>query len=169
MFRRGILLLHDRHDAAVLADDAAVTERPIDVCGEHRREGPARVMRLDQRSQRRRPQQRHVAIQEHHGAAAPSQVRFRLEQRVRRTELRLLQCKQQAQPFPKDFLNALRTVTQDHDCCLRPQRVGGPQDVLDQRHAEHAVHHLRFKRFHSRPFAGREDDDVSVGHGRRRS
>ena len=39
------------------------------------------------------------------------------------------------------------------------------QDVLDHRHARHAMQHLRPRGLHPRAFARRQDDNVKIGHG----
>ena len=126
---------------------------------------PRARVRLHQRPQCGRTQQRHVARQQHHRARAPCQVRFRLQERVPGAELRLLQCKAQAQPFPEapaltrsDRWPTTTTVV------AGGERVRRAQDVLDQGEAGGAVEHLGIRGLHPGSLAGGEDHDVCVGH-----
>jgi hypothetical protein len=91
-------------------------------------------------------------------------VRFRLQQGVARAELRFLQCKPQAQPFPERLPHPLRTVADNHNDRRVLKRVGRAQHVLDQWETAGRMQHLRLLGLHPGPLAGGEDDDVNVGH-----
>ena len=94
---------------------------------------------------------------------APVQRGLGLKQRVAGAELRLLQCKPQARPFRRALAARLRLVADDHDRGYG-RRSRPPEHVLNQREAGDPVEHLRQRRLHPRALAGREDDDVDVGH-----
>jgi hypothetical protein len=81
-------------------------------------------VRVDQGSQRRRAQQRHVPRQQDDRAGTPGQVRFRLEERVPGAELELLQCKRKAQPFRQRIFHSLGLMSDDDDGGRRRERVG---------------------------------------------
>ena len=93
------LIFDDGRNAAVFPDDPAVASRAIDARRQDRGRRVRRSVPLHERVQGRRRQERNVARQQHQRAGGARQGRFRLEQRVSRAELRLLQCKEKARPL----------------------------------------------------------------------
>jgi hypothetical protein len=89
---------------------------------------------------------------------------------VPRAELRLLQCKAQAQPFPEKGLDTIREMADDNRRGLRIERVSGPKDALDEREARRLVENLRDPRLHACSLAGGKHDEMDFWHrpGRRR-
>ena len=131
---RRVLVLDDRGDAAaVLANDAAVA------VGRRRRPRSARSRPPGAPGASRpalRACPRGAAARRPTAAppcrVAPAQQRLRLQQRVAGAELRLLQCKAQAQPFRERRLDLIRLVADDDDGRRRAERVGRAQDVFDE-------------------------------------
>ena len=91
-------------------------------------------------------------------------MRFRLQQRVTRPQLWLLQCKPQARPFPECLLHLLRLMSHNYNSRRRLQRLSVPQHVIDERQFPRAMEDFGQRGLHSRAFAGRENDYVEVGH-----
>ena len=72
------------------------------------------------------PKQRHVARQQHHRPAGAFEMGLRLQERVTRAELRLLQCKAQARPFRKRRFDAIGEMADDEHRRRGTECVGCP-------------------------------------------
>ena len=133
-------MLDDRRDpSGCIAHDASVPVRGIDVRREHRRGGAARRVRVNEPPQRFGAQQRYIARQQDDGAACVRQAGFRLQHGMSGAQLRLLQCKAQAQPFPERLLHGFRLMSDDHRRRGGLERIGGAEDVVDQGQTGHAM------------------------------
>ena len=80
------------------------------------------------------------------------------------TQLRLLHCKAQTQPFRGGLLNDVGLVADDHGGGNRIQRAGGPENMFQKREFTCLMKDLGQRGLHPRALTGREDDDVRVGH-----
>jgi len=119
-------------------------------------------MRVDQRLECGRAQQRDVSVQQHHDPARSAQLRLCLHQCVPCAELRLLQCKAEAQPFVKHTLHLFGQMTDDDSGGGGIEGIGGAEDVLNEGQARRFVQHLRELGFHPRSLAGGKHNDVNI-------
>ena len=121
-------------------------------------------MALHQRSQRGGAQQRDVTREQYQRSSRALQVRLDLQERVARSELRLLQCKAKTHPFRETGLHGARHVA--HDNCNRGglERLGRAQNMDDQRLARCGMQDLRQVGFHPRALARGQNGDVNTRH-----
>ena len=157
-------MLDDRGNLPVTADDPPVPVRLRHPRGQHGRGGRFPLVRPHQFRNGLTAQERDVARQQQQRSARAFQLGLGLQQGMPRPELRFLQSKPKAGPPAQRLPDGVRLVADHHDAVYRRDGIGSPQDVLNQRQASHSMQHFRQRRLHSRPLAGRKDDDVGFGH-----
>ncbi|OIQ86786.1 hypothetical protein GALL_313750 [mine drainage metagenome] len=152
-----VLVLDDAlHAPGGVAHDAAVAGGVVELDAEQpQRAGAGGV---EQRLQRRRAHQRHVAVQHQHHRVVVERV-GRLQHRVAGAELRLLLAERRA-GGGKRGADLLGAVADDDDAALRVELRGGIQHVREQRAPGQRLQHLGPRRLHAGALAGREHDDV---------
>ena len=94
----------------------------------------------------------------------PDERWLRLQQCMPGTELRLLHCKAQTQPFRRGLLDNVSLVADDHGSGGGREGIGRPEDMFQEWELARLVEHFWQGGLHPRAFAGSEDDDVNVGH-----
>ncbi len=141
----------------LLADDAAVSRRIV----QHDRQQSDAVARgNDQRAQRRRAGERHVAVKDQR-ARVLAELGQRLRERVAGAQLRRLQ-RPVERGIGDGFAHAFAAMTvHDHDA-FGSERGRRGEHVTEQRTAGKRMKDLGQVRVHALALTGGEDDDVHV-------
>jgi hypothetical protein len=150
--------------AVAVAQDAAEPGRVLGKGGQHRaRRGAAGRA---QRAQRRRGDQRAVAVGDQHVAVEPGQLRHRHLHRVAGAERRALVHELQPGPAAEALLHAFPVVVQHHDRALGLQRSAGVQRAGRERAAAQGEQHFGGAHLGALPQAcGKAHDGQRSGHG----
>src|SRR5690606_9471791 len=170
LLRRGVLLLHDAHDDAVLvAHHAAIARGILETHGEKAEgNGSGGARELPQRVAR---QQRHVAVEDEHAAPEAGERLARALHRVRGAELLLLLDEAQRRFREAGFerLAHLLGAVADHDDDRIATELDGALDtVYDEWFTESGKENLRTRTLHPSALARGEDDGCFGGlHGGR--
>ena len=146
------------------ADDAAVAVGSVDRGGQHRRRGAVARGASDQPVERLGPEQRHVARQQDHGPALACQRRLGLQQRVSGAELRLLDCKRRRVAGRPGAPSPARPRGRRRRRWMPGRSGSAARRTCSMRGRPQAGENLGERGLHPRALAGREDDDVQIGH-----
>ena len=123
-------------------------------------------MPVDERLQRGRRQQRHIAGQQNDGPCLTGKRLFRLKQGMTRAELRILAREPEVRPSRQRRLHGLGLVADDDHDGRGGNGIGRAKDVLNQGQAGRGVQNLGKSGFHPRSLACRKDDEVERVHRR---
>ena len=149
------------HPAVGVADDAAVPARVLERHRDDRRRGAGGAVGVDERAQRRRGDERRIAVEDEHGRVAVDLVRGREQRTAGPVRLGLHREHDAVRQAPVE-----RAVGRADDDDLRGAGLErGGDGPVDHRPAADVVEHLRRARAHARSLAGRQDHDGGGGHG----
>ena len=159
--RGGVGILHDLGQrAAVVPDDAPVPGRVGDPRGEHGHRVPRGGVLPDERGQRLRPQQGHVAVGHHDDAGQVAERFGHHADRVAGAGQPLLHHHAHAGRMPGRLgADLVPAVAGHHDQPLRAEAARRGQRVPEHAAAAQGMQHLGDPRFHPCALARGENDD----------
>jgi hypothetical protein len=121
------------------------------------------LVRLNESTQGCTRQKRDIAREKDDRALSARKPRFRLLERMRRSQLRFLNDKAQIRSIAYQCLYCVSSVTDDQGYGRWRNRLRDLEDVFNERFSGEPMQDLRHTRLHSGPLACGEHDDVYIG------